>query len=411
MKYIYNKDYLAHWLYENHVSKKCILDALETTDIRSLNRWLNGAYMPIDKILKFCNHFHVNIDNFFLKDGKQVNNTAPSDESQEFALNKKEKEETDNSYITDAEIVRLELHYKDEIMRIKDEAKRHEDYIRNELIKRFDSIRENDKRHINDLFDMCKYLRERKNNECSNFYSMDTNVSDSDIEYVKKWVNEATTTKYGPRFEWDYGEVQERINNSQFIGYRINGSIEGYLTYKTYNRKAIIRDFVVNKKFRKKGIALDLVRFCLAKLREEGYLVVNFKYINKEAKSIAQKAGLSEYVKAENPEVTGWMYKCLVPTRAVTTTAANRLSLWKKMPQKDSENADFVWSLDFSESTLPILHYAYKDWYIGIYIEGNTCYLAKVKEFYDDLKLDNVAGEFIYLDKYGYEKVISNLKK
>lgn len=416
MKYKYNKYYLAKWLNENHSTKKSILDALEITDFRSLGRWLNGAYMPIDKIIKFCNYFNVNINNFFLSNDDQITNELTSQREETCTKASLPTNETNSLCVTDLEVIRTELRYKDEIIKIKEEAKQHEDYVRNELMRRFDSIREDDKRHINDLFDMCKYLREKKDSFNSNSSYIDTNVSESDIDYMMKWTEDITTSypkRYGPRVEWDYGEVQERIKNSQFIGYRVNGNIEGYLTFKTKGRKAIIREFVVSKRFRKKGIALDLVRFCVEKLREEGYLVVTFKYISKVAKSIVVKANFSEYVMgySDNPDETNCMLKYLTPTRAAANAKSNVLVLWEKMPDYNNpEMPNLRWAIVDSECTLPILHYAYKDWYVGIFIKGKKPYIGKVKEFYTDFEINDDAGDFIYVDEFSCKKIINLIK-
>lgn len=57
MKYRYNKFFFGEWMRQNRYMIKDIIAVLGTSSYQSANRWMSGAPMPVDAILKLCNNF------------------------------------------------------------------------------------------------------------------------------------------------------------------------------------------------------------------------------------------------------------------------------------------------------------------------------------------------------------------
>ena len=64
--YRYNFGFLAQWMHENHMSKKDILQALQTKDYGGLRDWIDGVRpMHIEAILRLCNTYNIPLGCFF----------------------------------------------------------------------------------------------------------------------------------------------------------------------------------------------------------------------------------------------------------------------------------------------------------------------------------------------------------
>lgn len=78
MDYQINYGFLQAWLNANpQFTKKDILNALDSTDYVTLNRWIKGERpMQPDAMCRFCNFFNVPLSCFF-KDGEAIANITP----------------------------------------------------------------------------------------------------------------------------------------------------------------------------------------------------------------------------------------------------------------------------------------------------------------------------------------------
>ena len=78
MDYQINYGFLQSWLDSNpQFTKKDILNALDSTDYVTLNRWIKGDRpMQPDAMCRFCNYFNVPLSCFF-RDGDAIADVAP----------------------------------------------------------------------------------------------------------------------------------------------------------------------------------------------------------------------------------------------------------------------------------------------------------------------------------------------
>ena len=69
----YNNHFLRSFMIDNNLTKKDLLEALGSSDYKSINSWLDGKTpIHICAMLRLCNYYGMPLDGFFLKNGEKT---------------------------------------------------------------------------------------------------------------------------------------------------------------------------------------------------------------------------------------------------------------------------------------------------------------------------------------------------
>lgn len=69
----YNSHFLRSFMIDNNLTKKDLLEALGSSDYKSINSWLDGKTpIHICAMLRLCNYYGMPLDGFFLKNGEKT---------------------------------------------------------------------------------------------------------------------------------------------------------------------------------------------------------------------------------------------------------------------------------------------------------------------------------------------------
>lgn len=227
-------------------------------------------------------------------------------------------------------------------------------------------------------------------------FTIDKNITELDIEYIEGWLKKS----YEKGIDNFYGNVKiikERFNDGDFLLYRNNGNVDGFLTYSKLDKKVRLEIICIKPDLRHKGVGKKIVLDYIKYFSNMGLLIV-------EVDNVVTCEGVNlclstNFIKLNKPNEESMIsfYKPLIDVcRGENWNANRRMILWKKESIDSSTIPDSSWSLDFEEDKTPILEYAYKDWWIGIVEDNRVIEYDKVKYFYN---VTSKTNGYLYVNK------------
>lgn len=227
-------------------------------------------------------------------------------------------------------------------------------------------------------------------------FTIDKNITEIDIEYIEGWLKKS----YEKGIDNFYGNVKiikECFNDGDFLLYRNNGKVDGFLTYSKLDKKVRLEIICIKPDLRHKGVGKKFVLDYIKYFSDMGLLIV-------EVDNVVTCEGVNlclstNFIKLNKPNEESMIsfYKPLIDVcRGENWNANRRMILWKKESIDSSTIPDSSWSLDFEEDKTPILEYAYKDWWIGIVEDNRVIEYDKVKYFYN---VTSKTNGYLYVNK------------
>lgn len=227
-------------------------------------------------------------------------------------------------------------------------------------------------------------------------FTIDKNITEIDIEYIEGWLKKS----YEKGIDNFYGNVKiikEYFNDGDFLLYRNNGNVDGFLIYSKLDKKVRLEIICIKPDLRHKGVGKKIVLDYIKYFSDMGLLIV-------EVDNVVTCEGVNlclstNFIKLNKPNEESMIsfYKPLIDVcRGENWNANRRMILWKKESIDSSTIPDSSWSLDFEEDKTPILEYAYKDWWIGIVEDNRVIEYDKVKYFYN---VTSKTNGYLYVNK------------
>ena len=227
-------------------------------------------------------------------------------------------------------------------------------------------------------------------------FTIDKNITEIDIEYIEVWLKKS----YEKGIDNFYGNVKiikEYFNDGDFLLYRNNGNVDGFLIYSKLDKKVRLEIICIKPDLRHKGVGKKIVLDYIKYFSDMGLLIV-------EVDNVVTCEGVNlclstNFIKLNKPNEESMIsfYKPLIDVcRGENWNANRRMILWKKESIDSSTIPDSSWSLDFEEDKTPILEYAYKDWWIGIVEDNRVIEYDKVKYFYN---VTSKTNGYLYVNK------------
>lgn len=138
-QYRYNADFFGEWYEESGIRQTELLEVIHATNI-NLKRWMTDKVkpLPIEKIIALCNHYDIDISNFFYE-GNEKSDITPVKQSSIHSERAKpahqEPEKTQSE-----EILLLKFNHLQELDKLKEELYQKEVAFKKEYQERKEQL-------------------------------------------------------------------------------------------------------------------------------------------------------------------------------------------------------------------------------------------------------------------------------
>lgn len=222
-------------------------------------------------------------------------------------------------------------------------------------------------------------------------FKIDLHPTIQDYEYIYTWMKEAFEKKL-PNSGLFHNLHKEDFEKGKIIVYRHEGKAEAIMTYGRYDQEVTFYIMSLNPQFHHQGIGTRFMIDVLNYFRKKGCIVADFYEATKKGYRLIKHLGAKKKEDPYHPEE--YMFIKIVPSRRQNWVARRRLVVWKDTPFGESM-PDFSWSLNFDKNKIPILTYAFYDWYFGIVQDDEIIYQGKIKDIRK--LLPSFTGDYLYI--------------
>lgn len=228
-------------------------------------------------------------------------------------------------------------------------------------------------------------------------YTLDNKNNIADYEYVERWLYDdfiARNDRTGLYNNMDI--IRRSINDNEALVYRKDGFAEGILVFSTYG-KVVKADIIsVNPKLRHQGVGKSFVDSYLSYFKKKGFLCVETSDVTIDGRRLCRSTKFKVLSKEYHGDRELKYYKTLVETRKQDWAAKNRIVLWENEVSGEGF-PDYSWSMNFNKSKKPIIQHAFKDWYVGVVVDGRCVIRDKLK--YLNEEACNTIPGYLYIDE------------
>lgn len=126
MAFRYNNKKITEYITENSLSLRNVLKKMNMTSDKTLRGWIKGDDIRVSHLLNFANTFNLDLRDFFFENDTLISNEAKASRTE------------DGKHYTEADMLRMEMQYKDQIAVIekrhmKELAEKETEIIRREM--------------------------------------------------------------------------------------------------------------------------------------------------------------------------------------------------------------------------------------------------------------------------------------
>lgn len=236
-------------------------------------------------------------------------------------------------------------------------------------------------------------------------YILDKNIDIDDFDYIKNWLyDDYIERNDGTGFYCNLDIINKSIQNKGALVFRKNRLAEGILTFRTNGKLVEAEIIAINPKLRHQGFGKAFVESYLSYFKKKGIYCVKTTHVTKDGKRLCRSTNFKVLRGAYQGSHELLYHKILVETRKQNWTAKNRIVLWENEISGEGI-PNYSWSLNFSKSKKPIIHYAFPDWHVGVMVNDEIVKCEKLK--YLNNEASSTAHGFLFVN----EKICNTLMK
>ncbi len=220
---------------------------------------------------------------------------------------------------------------------------------------------------------------------------INSNTSKTDLSEIKKWL-EKEMEETGEGFYGNWDVIEKNFNNNNLITLSYLNFPIGFVTFYKFEIHVEIGIFVIESKYRRKGIGKIFYEKVAEYFILHNYLALKLFCSPPASEIFWKKMGFIEYPNIGYSEHRLTYYKPLIETQEISTNGKhnNKLELWSCEPyQKKDTPPTWSWDLDIDSNspTLPIMQPCNDNWNLRWSKNGEIKQEDKVKYFRSNQKI------------------------
>jgi predicted GNAT family acetyltransferase len=192
--------------------------------------------------------------------------------------------------------------------------------------------------------------------------------------------------------------------------FQSEGKSLGFVIWTNNNFHVYIDNFIINKKFRKKGIGSEFYKLISEHFKQLGFKAIRLFCSPIESKTFWEKQNFIEYPKRGYGDDLLPMYytqliECLKP---VESAEDNKIELWDLEPNEITDQKPrWTWPIEKGKLKLPIITPFNHRWQLRITINNKVVKDGKIKHISDS---NNIVeqGYFLYITKLNFKNTHHN---